>query len=523
MANNSNQKFPAYVESDLNKGKIAVPPRHKKRERQIYIYATNQKIDVIESNASAIAIATTFIKQMQLNPIGNLPNDLSGFKNENLSISQTWGGKLSGYIYDNLDQLNTQNYNFITFATMSSHTAPDISKFRIVGYSPVYDGQGRFLYAELSLIAENKKTFPTLNRVTWNLTSQVILDAKTKNIKITFPSTAKIFASGLKVSLLDDAGIQRVAGLTIISAPQLTTRLMNVRSVNPFKYDDMTIKNLASISKSFGKSGEMGVPPLKKGLFWLQNEPPSWGIQPYKWGEYNDTHQYIDPLGITFKTGGFDVDNAGSGFKNYFSGGYVVSGSRSNNVDNFNDSKNKTIIISQRELNSTDIANFLSGSYTIEGEPVEGINSKLEINNSKEFADLDLKNSSDKHYFTLTKPFNFIDLVAGSWTNQTHTDLFDGNESTWAELYYKGQISDYNLLDSSSANKNGLSDKNDNIEFYIELSIEGKNPKIEIEAVMADQVTISTYDSGHGAIYQDVVVETDYKFNNNNVKTTIQL
>ncbi|MCS5736461.1 UNVERIFIED_CONTAM: hypothetical protein RF648_18250 [Kocuria sp. CPCC 205274] len=164
MANNSNQKFPAYVESDLNKGKISIPPRHKKRERQIFVYSTNQRLDAIENPSASLGIATTFIKQIQLNPSTNLPNDLSGFKSEDLSISQTWGGKLSGFIYEDLAELDTQKYNFITFATMSSTTAAQIAKFRIVGYSPVYDGQGRFLYAELSLIAENNKTFPNLNR-----------------------------------------------------------------------------------------------------------------------------------------------------------------------------------------------------------------------------------------------------------------------------------------------------------------------------------------------------------------------
>ncbi|WP_369141304.1 hypothetical protein [Modestobacter versicolor] len=97
------------------------------------------------------------------------------------------------------------------------------------------------------------------------MTTQAVLDAKTKSFKITFPSTAKIFSSGLKINVLDDAGVSRLAGLKAISTPTLTTRLMNVRSVNPFKYDDMTIKSLASVSKSFSKSGEMGG-PLRVGL-----------------------------------------------------------------------------------------------------------------------------------------------------------------------------------------------------------------------------------------------------------------
>ncbi|MCS5736458.1 hypothetical protein [Herbiconiux daphne] len=78
-------------------------------------------------------------------------------------------------------------------------------------------------------------------------------------------------------------------------------------------------------------------------------------------------------------------------------------------------------------------------------------------------------------------------------------------------------------MDATTANQNGGIDKDEDLVFEFELSIEGKNPKIEIDAVLADSVKITTYDAGHNSIYEDLVVETEYKFNNNNVKTTIQL
>lgn len=107
----------------------------------------------------------------------------------------------------------------------------------------------------------------------------------------------------------------------------------------------------------------------------------------------------------------------------------MVAGSKNNNVDNFNDSANHRTQITQRILSSGDIVNFLNGSYSIEGEPVEGIVSRLEVNGSKDFNSLDISSSTDKHYFTLTKSFNFNQLVDGAGTGSKVTDLFN-NEST---------------------------------------------------------------------------------------------
>ncbi len=508
MARNLNQIIPRYVESDLNKSKLAKPPRIKSKETIVYIYETDKNVVDIEKNQVNIRVSTKFSFQLDIQITSPLNFDISSPKFSSLSDSGVWGSQINGFIFEDIN-LDTSKYNYVTFNLETQQTIKNSQKYRIISINKKYNTQNKFLYSTIILAPDSVVTIPSLQRITWQLVAKFQQNVKTKYLKLKFDYRTIFFESAIRISIDPEIGsISRndgftitglnttkfyggTGGLPLLASPMLNLKFIKIRNVNPLQIDDMTLEDINVNRNNMGTA-----------LASSQQQTQ------------NNAFSTIQELSVEYNSNGNVMRTKNQ--IDYFSYGLDVKTTKT------------TFKLKERSLSNQGLNSFFNGTFKIDNYLIEKSNPLTIETTTKNLDDLKIDNKDDRLFFVLTAPSDLKKYIIES-SSTTDVPL----SSAIVEIKDIGAISPYpktRYITSEEWGKNfllpssSIGSSSEEIVLDLTLQVAGFNPKIVIDTLIAKNVKITQYDDKHRIIgIPDLNFQTEFVFDDSKTTTIIQL